>query len=154
MVLDLFAGTGALGIEALSRGAASAVFIDQSRDSRLLVTTNLQTCFTTPRATFIQQRLNNQNSINQICSKLPSTIRFDLIFMDPPYEKKLAEKVLTMVNKAEILAPNGLVVVEEHRRAILPEITGKLIKRDHRTYGETGIWIYSTDSYLHPDHEK
>jgi 16S rRNA (guanine966-N2)-methyltransferase len=74
-------------------------------------------------------------------------VRFDLVFMDPPYQKNLAQQALAMVDKADILGAGALVVVEEQRRVILPEKVGSLSRIDHRLYGETGLWFYE----LQPD---
>jgi 16S rRNA (guanine966-N2)-methyltransferase len=67
---------------------------------------------------------------------------FDLVFMDPPYQKNLAQPVLAVVEKTNILATGALVVVEEHRHARLPEKVGSLFLVDYRRYGETGLWFY------------
>ena len=67
---------------------------------------------------------------------------FDLIFIDPPYEKELAEMALTMVEKTELLAQGGNVIAEERANIDLPERIGSLLLQQKRRYGETGIWIY------------
>jgi 16S rRNA (guanine966-N2)-methyltransferase len=141
-VLDLFAGTGAIGIEALSRGAAFTLFVDQAAEAGRLIETNLRACFPQPMASFVQLNLATAAHLHPLQSRMPPATRFDLVFMDPPYQKNLAEHVLTVVEKTDILAANALVVVEEHRSVILPVMVGSLTVLDHRSYGETGIWIY------------
>jgi 16S rRNA (guanine966-N2)-methyltransferase len=141
-VLDLFAGTGAIGIEALSRGAAFALFVDQSLEAGRLIETNLRTCFHQPQAAFVQLNLAASVHLQPVQTKMPPATRFDLVFMDPPYQKKLAEQVLAMVQKSNILADNALVIVEEHRSVILPAEVGFLTILDQRHYGETRIWFY------------
>jgi len=141
-VLDLFAGTGAIGIEALSRGAAFALFVDQATEAGRLIETNLRTCFPQPMAAFVQLNLATATHFQPLQNRMPPATRFDLVFMDPPYQKHLAEHVLTVVEKTDLLAANALVVVEEHRSVILPAMVGSLTVLDHRRYGETGIWIY------------
>lgn len=147
-VIDFFSGTGALGIEALSRGAKFAVFVDESRESGRLIHTNLTTCFTTPSALFFQLSLPTRELQSRLANKFPSPPRFNFIFMDPPYKRNLILPMLQMVERTKILAPDGLVIVEEHRRVQLPECRHGLQLRDRRKYGETGIWIYgpSTDT--------
>ncbi|MBV5316694.1 MAG: 16S rRNA (guanine(966)-N(2))-methyltransferase RsmD [Desulfobulbaceae bacterium] len=141
-VLDLFAGTGAIGIEALSRGAAFTLFIDQSLEAGRLIETNLRTCCPQPTAAFVQLDLTTANHLQSLLAKVPEASRFDLVFMDPPYQKNLAEQVLTMVEKSDILAAKALVIVEEQRRVNLPAEIGSLTVFDQRRYGETGLWFY------------
>lgn len=141
-VLDLFAGTGAIGIEALSRGAAFALFVDQSTEAGRLIETNLRTCFHKPHAAFAQLNLASAHHLQPLLTRIPPATLFDLVFMDPPYQKNLAEPVLAMVEKMNILTATALVVVEEHRNACLPVTVGSLGILNHRRYGETGVWIY------------
>lgn len=141
-VLDLFAGTGAIGIEALSRGAAFALFVDQSLEAGRLIETNLRTCFSQPQAAFVQLNLATATHLQPVQTRIPPATRFDLVFMDPPYQKKLAEHMLAVVQKSDILASNALVIVEEHRSVILPAEVGFLTILDQRRYGETRIWLY------------
>lgn len=141
-VLDLFAGTGAIGIEALSRGAAFTLFVDQSLEAGRLIETNLRTCCPQPAAAFAQLDLAIAPHLHHLLSKVPPAARFDLVFMDPPYQKNLAEQVLTVVEKSDILADSALVIVEEHRRVNLPAEIGSLTVFDQRNYGETGLWFY------------
>lgn len=141
-VLDLYAGTGALGIEALSRNAEFAVFVDQSREALELIFTNVQSCFPKPRASLFQFNLARIDVIERLKNKLPPNLLFDLVFLDPPYEKKLAQKTLQMVEKAGLVRKGGLVIVEERKDEQLPPQYGGLELIDQRQYGETGLWLY------------
>jgi len=141
-VLDLYAGTGALGIEALSRGAATAIFVDQSRQALELIHGNLTKCFPTAQASLQQLNLSRPDSIKRLRKKMPAELLFDIIFLDPPYEKKLAEKTLAMVERESLLQANGLVVAEERATEELAKQYGSLTLVDHRSYGETGLWLY------------
>ena len=141
-VLDLFAGTGAIGIEALSRGAAFALFVDQSVEAGRLIEANLRTCFRQPQAAFVQLNLATASSLQPLRARMPAATRFDLVFMDPPYQKNLAEQALTVVEKADFLTADALVMVEEHQSIDLPGAVGSLRVIDHRRYGETRIWLY------------
>jgi 16S rRNA (guanine966-N2)-methyltransferase len=141
-VLDLYAGTGALGLEALSRGAETAIFVDQSRQALELIHGNLTNCFPTARASLQQLNLSQEDSLKRLTKKMPAQLLFDIIFLDPPYEKKLAEKTLAMVERGALLKDNGLVVAEERASEQLAEQYGTLTLASHRSYGETGIWLY------------
>jgi len=141
-VLDLFAGTGSLGLEALSRGAASAVFVDQSYASLDLIRQNLNKCFTDVQADYLRLDLAKIKSFSLLRQHIQDDGRFTLIFLDPPYEKKLAEMALTMVEKTGLVVPAGIVVAEERWKVELPERVGSLYLHLHRRYGETGIWLY------------
>ena len=152
-VLDLFAGTGAVGIEALSRGAAFALFVDQSLDAGRLIEANLRACFHRPQAAFMPFDLEAASHLHPLVARIPPATRFDLVFMDPPYQKTLAEHVLIMVEKADIIADKALVIVEEHRRVSLPAVIGALTVIDQRRYGETGLWFYERQPFPSRTHE-
>ncbi|MGD9947493.1 MAG: 16S rRNA (guanine(966)-N(2))-methyltransferase RsmD [Desulfobulbus sp.] len=141
-VLDCFAGTGAIGIEALSRGADFALFIDQSLEAGRLIEANLRTIIAHPKAAFERLDLAATTTLRPILRHLPPASRFNLIFMDPPYRKDLALRVLTMVNQDDILAPGGLVVAEEQFQVELPPTIGNLEVFDQRRYGETKLWFF------------
>lgn len=144
-VLDLFAGTGSLGLEALSRGAASAVFVDQSPQALELIRTNLQHCFAATGAELFRLDLGKASGYTALARRLAPGRLFDLVFLDPPYEKKLAELALTMVETTGLVAAGGLVIAEERWKVILPDEAGSLRLSLHRRYGETGIWLYTTE---------
>lgn len=144
-VLDIFAGTGSLGIEALSRGAAQAVFVDQSSLCLNLIRRNLELCFPDIPARLLRLDLRNAGNYSQLQDLVSGGKKFQLIFLDPPYEKKLAETALTMVDKTGILAADGTAVAEERWNAALPDRIGSLALRKNRRYGETGIWFYEND---------
>lgn len=141
-ILDLYAGTGALGLEALSRGAETAVFVDQSRQALELIHGNLTNCFPAAKASLQQLNLSREDSIERLKKKMPARLFFDIVFLDPPYEKKLAKKTLAMVERGDLLKENGLVVAEERASEQLAEQYGTLTLTSHRRYGETGLWLY------------
>lgn len=103
-VLDLFAGSGALGIEALSRGAAHAVFVDQSKASLEVVKQNLTLTHFEPSAEVIY---SDFSAYLRQCST-----QFDLIFLDPPYAAGFLESALDIIHQRKLLAENGLIVCE------------------------------------------
>lgn len=134
-VLDLFAGTGQLGIECLSRGASSAVFVDQSREAVKIVKDNLKTCGLS--GTVVQA---DALSFLRTCGK------FDIIFVDPPYDSDLYESVLNTVNSIDILSDGGIIVCESRRERALPEMTAPYKKRREYTYGKVKLCIYTKEN--------
>ena len=123
-VLDLFAGTGQLGIEALSRGAAAAVFVEQRRDAAALVRDNLRLTGLADRA-----RVVNGEALSYLAS---AGERFDLVFLDPPYAAGLWKPVLEAVSRFDILSDHGIIICESPQDEALPEAVGSC--RVHRTY--------------------
>lgn len=134
-VLDLFAGTGQLGIECLSRGAREVVFIDQSRDAVKIVKENLKACgFTAP---VLQQ---------DALSYLGACGRFDLIFVDPPYDAGLYKTVLEKINSIDILSEGGIILCESRRETEMPEMRAPYGKRREYRYGKVKLSLYSKES--------
>ena len=130
-VLDLFAGTGQLGIECLSRGAAEAVFIDDSREAVRIVKDNLKACgFSAP---VLQQ---------DALSYLRSCGRFDLIFVDPPYDANLYEPVLETINSVDILSDGGIILCESRRERYMPDMKAPYLKRRDYNYGRVKLTVY------------
>jgi 16S rRNA (guanine966-N2)-methyltransferase len=136
-VLDLFAGTGALGLEALSRGMAEAVFVDQSGKSLQTIRQNIAQVKMKPRTCVLQKEAK------LACRVLAKQAQpFDLIFLDPPYRLPLLLPMLQEIDKGALLAEHGQIVVESPPDACLLEEIGKLKKADERRYGSTMITIY------------
>lgn len=134
-VLDLFAGTGQLGIECLSRGAESAVFVDQSKEAVKIVKENLKSCGM--QAAVFQQ---DAESFLRHCGK------FDLVFVDPPYDSGLYEIVLETINLVDILSEGGIIICEARRERALPEMAAPYYKRKEYNYGKVKICIYTKES--------
>ena len=133
-VLDLFAGTGQLGIECLSRGAAKAVFVDQRTDAVRLIRENLALTELADRAEVIC------GSALDVVARAHGT--FDIIFLDPPYQTGLLEKALEQIAAFDILNPHGIIAAEHpaDRPPVSPTETCRL----HRTYryGKIGLTIF------------
>ncbi|MCT8970384.1 16S rRNA (guanine(966)-N(2))-methyltransferase RsmD [Microbaculum marinisediminis] len=134
-VLDLCAGTGALGIEALSRGARSALFVDVSADARALIRRNLEAAGIMGLA-----RISKRD----VAHLGPAGAQggFTLVFLDPPYGQGLADKALSSLAKGGWLADGALVVVEE-RAGVELDLPAGYTERERRAYGETEIAILS-----------
>jgi len=141
-VLDLFAGTGSFGLDALSRGAEEVIFVDTFPRPLQIIQQNLQTCFDMSRAKVLRKNLRNESSYWNLRDHIAPRKQFDIIFLDPPYEKKLAETALTMIEKTGLVTAEGVVIAEERWKITLPEQIDSLHLHLHRRYGETGIWIY------------
>jgi 16S rRNA (guanine966-N2)-methyltransferase len=141
-VLDLFAGTGALGLEALSRGAESAVFIDKSPKAVELIRKNITLCGFADKATVYKMDLTR----SLFClADGQSNPLFSVVFADPPYRKKMSAAILKNLADSELLRRRALVVIEEESQADFPERVGDLICFDKRRYGDTGFWFYRFD---------
>lgn len=130
-VLDLFAGTGALGIEALSRGASYCVFIEESAEGRGLIRTNVESFGLTGRTKIFRRDATGLGDAGTLGP-------FGLVFADPPYGKGLGEKALRSARAGGWLAPGALCVVEEAAAAAFEPGPGFSIV-DERSYGETVI---------------
>ncbi|MBR2215306.1 MAG: 16S rRNA (guanine(966)-N(2))-methyltransferase RsmD [Selenomonadaceae bacterium] len=136
-VLDIFAGTGSLGLEALSRGAATALFAD--RATAKTIAANAERTHLAARTEIIPQ------DVFKVLAKLTATERqFDLVFADPPYHMDLALRVLNFFeNAAKLLAPTGLLILEHEAVGLnLPELKN-FICVDRRRYGavtELSFW--------------
>lgn len=133
-VLDLFGGTGQLGIEALSRGASRAVFVDAREDACKLIRENLKRTKLESRARIV--RSDYLVYLNQ-CRET-----FDIIFLDPPYAEVYLENALNRITEIDILRSGGIIVTERPLGKALPwEIEGYTRSRDYK-YGKTLLTIY------------
>ncbi len=133
-VLDLFAGSGAFGLEALSRGADTAVFLDTAPNSCKVIKENIALCRMTDRARLLQHDI--------VSHPLPSSLArspFDLIFMDPPYDKGYADITLAKDRFLDLLAPGGIVIVEQSQRECLADHMNGLDIYRQKKYSKTFI---------------
>lgn len=137
LVLDLFAGTGALGIEALSRGAAKAVFVDQNRDSIKLIHSNLALTGLSPYAEVYKQEIDLSLGVFK-----DKGLSFNLVFLDPPYQKVLIGHTLEKLTNNELLLPAGMAVLEHSRREEPPKEVQLLNLWQCRRYGDTVVSFY------------
>jgi len=149
-VLDLFAGTGAFGLEALSRDARLVVFVDHSPLSLKLIRKNIQLCRKGFSGECAVQVIKHDLTRNLPISKLTreSLSGFDLIFVDPPYSKNISLSVLDFLNKSSLLTASGLLVVEERHNVELPLEFSTFQCSDKRTYGETAFYFYQRSNTI------
>lgn len=133
--LDLFAGSGAVGIEAFSRGAAAVVLVESDPGVLLQLKEN---CRVLGVAEARILSANLPADVPRLVSQLPS--RFDLVFADPPYAFDEYEELLLAASR--LLAPEGELAVEHASRRDLPRGCGEIRRFDHRTYGDTCLSFY------------
>jgi 16S rRNA (guanine(966)-N(2))-methyltransferase RsmD len=136
-VLDGFAGTGALGIEALSRGAAHVVFIEMDRRAQLLIADNLARCGVVEGYTIVRASVSRGLAQARV---RPDFSPFDIVLLDPPYAESLAAALQGI---EEVVAPEGLVVVEHARRRPAPERVGRLGRTRELPSGDSALAFYS-----------
>lgn len=136
-VLDLFGGTGQLGIEALSRGAKSAVFVDAREDACKLIRENLKRTKLEGESRIVRSDYLDYLSR---CKEY-----FDIIFLDPPYAEVFLEKAINRITEIDILQSGGIIVTERPLGKDLPwEIPGYTRSKDYK-YGKVLLTIYRKD---------
>lgn len=133
-VLDLFAGTGAMGLEAVSRGARFCQFVEDSAEARGIIRRNADAL----GIIGLVKIWRRDATLLGPCAPQPP---FDIVFADPPYGRQLGEKALVSVVDGGWLKPGGVAVLEEAQKAEVNEIAG-LVLRDRRDYGDTQVRFY------------
>ncbi|WP_250673304.1 16S rRNA (guanine(966)-N(2))-methyltransferase RsmD [Paraclostridium ghonii] len=139
-VLDLFAGTGSLGIECLSRGSSKCVFVDLNKSSIDIVKSNIKKA----RVEANSEVMNTdfKSAIEKVKN---NSYKFDVIFMDPPYYKDMFIDALEKVEHSNILKEDGVIVVEHDTKHEFPKNVGRLIKSRNKKYGNTTLTFYSME---------
>ena len=135
-ILDLFAGTGQLGIEALSRGAASCVFVDESNAAIKIVGENVKSCGFEKQAEIL--RSDAQSAVARLG-------KFDVILLDPPYDTDLLNTVLSKIIEFDILKVNGIILCESRAEAVLPEVTAPYKVRKEYKYGKIKLTLFTRE---------
>lgn len=138
-VLDLYAGTGALALEALSRGASRAVLVDSGREAVRLCRENAADLGLAERVEIVASAVDGRT-----LARLRGP--FQLVFADPPYAAQTPQGVLELVGASGLLAPQGRLVVEHDRRAEAPELHAGLAREDQRRFGDTVVSFYRAAS--------
>jgi 16S rRNA (guanine966-N2)-methyltransferase len=131
-VLDLYAGTGAMGIEALSRGAESVLFADDHKAALAALEKNIKSCSLQRRADMVKWNL--LNNLNIIRSHRPA---FNLVFLDPPYDKNMIRPTLSNLGMSQCLQDNCRLVLEHSLLEPIPENLPGFKISDRRRYGKT-----------------
>ncbi|MEC3606975.1 16S rRNA (guanine(966)-N(2))-methyltransferase RsmD [Bacillus glycinifermentans] len=135
--LDLYAGSGGLGIEALSRGFDRIVFVDRDFKAIQTVKNNLQTLGIQKRA-----EVYRNDADRALHALVKRGLTFDAIFLDPPYREQKLEALLSIVDKANMLTDKGFILTEHAKEVVLPEQVGELLRTRQEIYGVTGVTIY------------
>ncbi len=134
-VLDLFSGTGQMGIEALSRGASFGVFVDSAPKAIDVTTKNLKSC-----GLFDKSRVVNMESRDFLRT---TKDKFDIIFLDPPYNMGILDEILPKV--CEILSDNGIILAESELGYKPPELDGVVLKKQYK-YGKVLVSKFQKES--------
>lgn len=142
-VLDLFAGTGGLGIEALSRGAEYCLFADSSRKSLEILRSNLEHCK-------IEEEIRiKAGDYRKVLKNLAGRIEdgfeepFDIILLDPPYDGGYMDEIFALIAEGRLLADDGMIVAEHRKEEDLPEEFHGFVKVKERRYGVVKLSIYN-----------
>ena len=141
--LDLFAGSGAVGIEAISRSAKNVIFVEKDSRCYDIIEENLKVLnivslqndtpsyFVINADTFVAIKQFHQRGE-----------RFDIVFVDPPYQRGLAKKTLKTLSAYDILHPNSIIIIQHDKNEILPEAEGRILSVRERKYGNSFVSIY------------
>lgn len=137
-VLDLFAGSGGLGIEALSRGMDEAIFIDREFKAITTIRSNLEACRFTERA-----EVYKNDSERALKALMKRNKKFDLVLLDPPYKQQKLISIMSVIDENGLLEEDGVVVCEHSNDVELPDQVGRLSLWRQETYGMIVISIYT-----------
>ncbi len=132
--LDLCAGAGGIGVEALSRGAKETVLVENNQRAVKLIKENLLLCNL--------EKDSKAVSNDAVRFLEDSDKRFDIIFFDPPYKSDLFEKAMAVFDRKELLNNNGILIIEHNSKTALPEETNSLILLKKYKYGDTTLSLY------------
>jgi 16S rRNA (guanine966-N2)-methyltransferase len=136
--LDLFAGSGGLGIEALSRGLDKVIFVDKDSKALQTIKNNLNDC-----KLMDQSEVYRNDAGRALKALVKREVSFDYIFLDPPYKQKRLEGLVEYIDEHNLLNENGYVMCEYSSDTGLSDQIGKLHKVKEETYGIIGISIYT-----------
>lgn len=139
VVLDLFAGTGSLAIEALSRGASEAVLVDNRTKAVTLSARNISVCGLNRQCIVFKRDIRKGLGFLKAAGRL-----FDLVFMDPPYDRGMGLTALNLLEHGDCLASSAVVVVEHSAQELLPEQAGNLARIRQRAHGNTLVSFYES----------
>lgn len=135
--LDLFAGSGGLGIEALSRGLESVIFVDRDMNAIQTIKSNIATCKFTETC-----EVYRNDAERALKALIKREIQFDLIFLDPPYRKQKLEALLHIITENQLLKEDGIIICEHSGDVTLPHTIGSLKQMKSGDYGTIGLSIY------------
>ncbi|MCP1124845.1 16S rRNA (guanine(966)-N(2))-methyltransferase RsmD [Bacillus sp. AFS018417] len=137
LALDLFGGSGGLGIEALSRGIDKAIFVDRDGKAIKVIHQNLESCRLEAQA-----EVYRNDAERAVKALMKREISFDLVLLDPPYKDQKIVSLISIMDQHGLLKENGIVMSEHGVDVELPETIGRLVKVRAENYGITAISIY------------
>ena len=137
--MDLFAGSGAIGIEALSRGAKIAIFVELKRKAVEVIRENLKETGFSDRAEVYA--VDVMRALNVLDRK---QAKFDIIFLGPPYDNPVLEKALVKLGQTDLISGSGIVIAEHRKQHALQDKYGKLNSFRDTRYGETVLTFYES----------
>lgn len=143
--LDLFAGTGSMGIEALSRGADRVVFVEQNSQSQKLITRNLEKCRMTGEDQVSRWELMKADALESLSILSEKDFSFDLIYVDPPFAENLYDSCLSHLAESEILKEDAWVIVEHFHKTGLEERYGRLESFKDRRLGDSCLSFFKIE---------
>jgi 16S rRNA (guanine966-N2)-methyltransferase len=139
--LDLFAGSGGLGLEGLSRGIDKVVFIDRDAKAIQTIYENIKACKFEEKA-----EVYRNDADRALKALIKREISFDYIFLDPPYKKQQLVSLMEKMNEQKLLNKGGVIVCEHSQTVELPDMVGDFIQIKHEEYGIIAITIYSREN--------
>jgi 16S rRNA (guanine(966)-N(2))-methyltransferase RsmD len=139
--LDVFAGAGGIGLEALSRGAARVVLVDDDRYAVAAIHENLETL----AGGGGEAQVFRQDARVALAALGDSGVRFDVVYLDPPYDSPLYEEVLEQIGRTHLLNPGGLAIAEHFHKRLLPETIGALARARTVRIGDHQLSFYRQD---------
>jgi len=143
--LDLFAGTGSMGIEALSRGAEKVVFVENDHRAQSLIYSNLERCHFGPYETGSEEKnwvLLKLSALYALSILQERGYHFDIVYVDPPFADDLYGECLEALARSELLTESSLVIAEHHHKNALPEKYDKLTVKSERKLGDSCLSYY------------
>ncbi|MGV7222292.1 MAG: 16S rRNA (guanine(966)-N(2))-methyltransferase RsmD [Nitrospinales bacterium] len=142
--LDLFAGSGAVGIEALSRGAENVIFVEKDSGARRLILNNLEKCrFGNDEQPDCKWNLIKSSAHEAILSLDKAGNKFDIVYVDPPFADDLYSSILLSLSSSNLLLESSQIIVEHDRKTDLEESYDKLIQIKSRRMGDSCLTFYS-----------
>ena len=135
--VDLYAGTGAVGIEALSRGAKMVFFVEADRKRAELIKDMLKDCGYSSKAAIIRGEASAF-----IAKAVKEGLKFDIVFLDPPYHSGELERILPLLSSGEMLNEEGIIIAEHTSKKKLPDEIGRLVKKKDYKYGDTMLTLF------------
>jgi 16S rRNA (guanine966-N2)-methyltransferase len=145
-LLDLFAGSGAIGLEAISRGAAKATMVEKDPKCAAVIGENISLLLGGSAAGTYHYEVIQSDAFAVVKLFARQGRKFDVVFIDPPYGRELAKKALKTLEGYDILQPNCMVVIQHEKREILPQKEGRFLLYRQKNYGTTFFSIYNSNN--------